>query len=510
MTIQLLPTRLSNRSLWQLCALPLLVFLLGPSKTFAQPGNTCITPLGISALPFDDAGNTSTYGDDYELTDVPPLAAGAITTGTGSNYYLSGDDVVYAYTPSGNQVITITTTNDDDWIGLWAFTGCPFATTVGYHTSISGATRAINNLPVQGGTTYYFVISTWAAPQSTNYTIHIELISVADVCTGTPDPGATTGPLTFCPGVNFTLGLENAFPNSGITFQWETSTDGAIWTNASGASTSATYTTFLIGPTWYRAQVTCAGGGTGTSTPLEMMMNPPNACYCTPTGSTNNTDEILNFSLSDLNNTSAPSEGINGYIDYTSTVAAAHLLTGASYVASLTSGPGSGPHGAAIWIDMDDNGFFEAMEMVTSASSIAASTTAGFPAFTVANAPGIHRLRVQYTYSQMGSSLLPCVINTTYAETEDYLVEIEGSVGIASLYLNSVSVHPNPASTELFITTPDRKPAHIKVFNMTGQLVLDVAMTTHLDVADLAPGSYSLLIADAEGNIQARTRFMKQ
>ncbi len=141
----------------------------------AQVGDVCETPNVISSLPYDDAGNTSTYGNDYGMDDVPVLAAGAVTDGTGSEYYLTGNDVVYAYTPSANGVINVSTTNDDDWIGLWAFTGCSFSSTVGYHTQTNGATRAINGLSVMSNTTYYFVISTWSAPESTNYTIHVEV-----------------------------------------------------------------------------------------------------------------------------------------------------------------------------------------------------------------------------------------------------------------------------------------------------------------------------------------------
>ena len=141
-----------------------------------EDGETCETAMVVTSLPYDHAGNTSDYGNDYTNSDVPALATGAITTGTGSAYYLSGDDVVYAYTPIEDQLINVTTTNDDDWIGLWAFTGCPFNSTVGYHTATSGTTRMINSLPVTAGTTYYFVISTWNPPMSTDYTIHIEVV----------------------------------------------------------------------------------------------------------------------------------------------------------------------------------------------------------------------------------------------------------------------------------------------------------------------------------------------
>src|SRR5690554_311043 len=162
----------------KLFVLLIALFVLNSLEGYGQiNGSTCNNPLVVNSLPFNDAGNTSTYGSNYLSSDVPPLATGAITNGTGSNSYLSGDEVVYAYTPICNQVVTITTTNDDDWIGLWAFTGCSFSSTVGYHTSISGATRSIVDLPLTGGETYYFVISTWSAPQSTNYTINITLVS---------------------------------------------------------------------------------------------------------------------------------------------------------------------------------------------------------------------------------------------------------------------------------------------------------------------------------------------
>src|SRR5690554_1106305 len=172
-------------------------------------GETCDAPIVVTALPFDDAGNTADYGDNYSSGDVPPVATDAVTNGTGSSSYLNGDDVVYAYTPADDEVLNISTTNDNDWIGLWAFTGCPFTSTVGYHTSTSGDTRLIEELPVTAGETYYFVISTWAPPESTDYTILIERVG------GTPPGGdcslATEG--VFENGKSFTKNLDRVVAN---------------------------------------------------------------------------------------------------------------------------------------------------------------------------------------------------------------------------------------------------------------------------------------------------------
>ncbi|MEO7081129.1 MAG: GEVED domain-containing protein, partial [Flavobacteriales bacterium] len=241
-------------------------------------------------------------------------------------------------------------------------------------------------------------------------------------CTGTPAPGTTTGPASVCATIPFTLGLTNTTPGSGVSYQWYAD-DGSGFVPV--GTDSPTLTTSQSVATSYYVDVTCsAGPSTGTSSVLSVAMNAPTACYCTPTGAANNSDEIRNFTLSTLNNNSAASEGTAGYSNYTGTVAAAQLTEGLSYTASLTSGAGTGNHGAAIWIDYNDNGFFEATERVADLpSTIGANATVSFPSFT-AGAVGVHRLRVQYTYSQAGAGLNPCTITSAYAETEDYLVNI--------------------------------------------------------------------------------------
>src|SRR5690606_1777437 len=128
-----------------------------------------------------------------------------------------------------------------------------------------------------------------------------------------------------CLGTDFTLSIENVIQENGISYQWETSTDGTTWVTATGSSTGFTYTAMQMEVTWYRCQVSCAGGGTAASTPVQVGLNPPNECYCTPTGAANNEHEIRNFTLGYLNNTCGPSVGTNGYMDYTRIVAPAQL-----------------------------------------------------------------------------------------------------------------------------------------------------------------------------------------
>ena len=139
-------------------------------------GSVCGGPIDILSLPYQDINNTSGFGDDYETTDLPPLAPDAINNGY-STLYLGGDDVVYAYTPSEDQFIDVTLSDHDTWVGLFAITGCPFESTVASQTGSDNQGRAFEALPVMAGTTYYFVISTFPAPQTTAYQLDIEISS---------------------------------------------------------------------------------------------------------------------------------------------------------------------------------------------------------------------------------------------------------------------------------------------------------------------------------------------
>lgn len=175
------------------------------------------------------------------------------------------------------------------------------------------------------------------------------------------------------------------------------------------------YSTFLTAPSLYVDDIE-----------IDVYEDSPE--YCIPEGMQNNDDEMLNFTLANLNNDSEPLEGENGYNDYTESVEPAELVIEQSYIASITTGTGLGAHGAAIWIDYNDNGIFEEEEMVSFIeNTIAANSTVDFPEFEVENALGLHRLRVLYTFNMSGTDFDPC-LNSAYSEIEDYMVNVTNQV----------------------------------------------------------------------------------
>ncbi len=139
--------------------------------TIAAPpvGEVCGNPIVVGALPYSTTDETENYEDDY--TGAP----GASCSSTSS--YLNGDDVVYSYSPGSNTSIDVDLTAiGSNYAGIFIYTDCA---DIG-NTCVTGATNggstgdlAISDFLVSSGTTYYIVISTWASPQSTTYTLDI-------------------------------------------------------------------------------------------------------------------------------------------------------------------------------------------------------------------------------------------------------------------------------------------------------------------------------------------------
>jgi len=137
-------------------------------------GDVCENSIVVESLPYNSSANTNLFGDNYSGANVPPYAPNAIITGSTGTFYLDGDDVVYSFTSATNTFIDVDVTNIASWVGLWAFTGCPFTSTVGSHNDFPATSRQFSALPVSAGQTVYIVISTWPAPQSTSYTLNIQ------------------------------------------------------------------------------------------------------------------------------------------------------------------------------------------------------------------------------------------------------------------------------------------------------------------------------------------------
>ena len=95
-----------------------------------------------------------------------------------------------------------------------------------------------------------------------------------------------------CVNENFNLSTTYSLTPTGLTFQWQASTDGGVtWNNIAGATT-ATVTASETVTTQYRCEITSCGGTAGYSSPVNVNLQSPPALavsasaagYCSPGG----------------------------------------------------------------------------------------------------------------------------------------------------------------------------------------------------------------------------------
>jgi len=239
-----------------------------------------------------------------------------------------------------------------------------------------------------------------------------------------------------CSGIAFNLSTNYTGLTDGLTYQWQVSTDGGLnWTNISGA-TSLTYSTNLTVASSFRIGISSCGGTLEYSAPVSVGLAPPTDCYCTPvyTTGTSSGDLISNVTIvgTTLSNNTGFVAGTPSYTFFTGQPNyTATLLPSSSYTLQVSTGEW-GDQGYAAWIDYNDDGVFDATELIgATPTTIGSSFTSGqvnaSSSFTIALActppAGVHRLRIRGVYAQNGPTIQPCA-SYTWGETEDYLITI--------------------------------------------------------------------------------------
>ena len=107
--------------------------------------------------------------------------------------------------------------------------------------------------------------------------------SPAIPCTGTPNAGSATSTLTniLCVGAPITLSLTGATAASGLTYQWQSSTDNINWTNITGA-TNASYNTIQTATSlYYRCVVKCTGSNLSSNSTSVQVTSVSGPSYAT-------------------------------------------------------------------------------------------------------------------------------------------------------------------------------------------------------------------------------------
>lgn len=252
-------------------------------------------------------------------------------------------------------------------------------------------------------------------------------------CTAPPTAGtAVASASSVCPSTSFTVSLSGNSFGLGQTYQWESSTDNVNFTPIAGA-TNASYSNTQSQSTYYRAVVTCSGQST-TSSSVQVNTTPFVNCYCSSNATSAADEEILNVTISTMNNSSTcsttggPGSVQSMYSDYTTTVPAPILARTVNYPFSVQVGTCGGNFGnvTKVYIDFNQNGSFsdpgETIYNPTAAAT-GPNLVSGTVTIPATATLGLTRMRVVTVETSVITSVNPCG-TYTWGETEDYFVEI--------------------------------------------------------------------------------------
>lgn len=410
------------------------------------------------------SGGNSAYSD-YRSSIVAPSvqAAGSYSISVsvnngGTEYAAAWIDLDHSGTFDASEFMNIPLTLATTWNG-----------TVSYaipSSALSGQTVLRLRSRYSSAITSTDACTAFSYGETEDYLINI---TPAPTCTGTPAPGNTVSSANpACASTNFTLSLEFPPAVAGVTYDWQSSPDGATWTSTGG--TGISYTTSQTVATYYQCVVTCTTSGlSATSTPLQVTMNSFLNCYCTPSHQFGTSGgfygPISNVTLNTLNNTSSYPAALPYYTDYpASGSTTTTVVAGATYNMSISSQY----YWLGAWFDWNQNGIFETTEYTSFGTNSSGSVIVSTQAITVpvTAVVGQTKMRVNseaYFYSMSSASACGPFF---YGETEDYTVTVlvagncsgapSASVTTASVSNlcpgGSVTLGTNPLYTDAGIT----------------------------------------------------------
>jgi hypothetical protein len=259
-------------------------------------------------------------------------------------------------------------------------------------------------------------------------------------CSGLPYPGIpSVSPSSGTAGSTASLSASSVSYNSGLTYQWQVSTDGGVtWTNIVGATTLPYAVTIPNQPVnstvQYRLGVTC-GAQTAYSTHTSFSIG----AYCVPTitNAANSFMTKVSFlgTLQDVTNTSTYSTSPVGYQNFMNLPLLPKQAQGAGINVYVQS-PNTSYMRA--WVDWNNNAVFDDSELVYSSETyLAYSTTFGF-VIPAGQTPGRYRFRIRTTNAVIGAN--PSCEAYSNGETEDYLFQVVASCNANITGVNNVLV----------------------------------------------------------------------
>jgi hypothetical protein len=234
---------------------------------------------------------------------------------------------------------------------------------------------------------------------------------------------------------------------------------------------------------------------------------------CSPLGDLSYADGFHLFQVGTIDNYTG--EGGTGYENFTNLHT--DLEQGASHELTVTTGYGN--QFIRVWIDFNDDYVFSLDELVVDNYEIADGQSD-------ANAPYTETMQLIISESAtLGEHVMRAKSNwnagvpndaceeTTYGETEDYMVNIVESLSTNNIQIENISIFPNPINNMLNVNVGSNIGLNYSIFNITGQTIFKgkfAEFNNRVDFSDLSEGIYFLRLIDSQLNKQNTYKLIKK
>lgn len=241
-----------------------------------------------------------------------------------------------------------------------------------------------------------------------------------------------------------------------------------------------------------RSSLTTSKGAT-TLPIVPVVTATPIAASCTPPGVTTPANYLVgptSVKLGQIDNSSAGywAGAASYYVDYTTKACSMNGYTEllSTQAQTIQVGFVNNNQSVRAWIDYNNNGTFEASELVATGDNVAVdsnrqgllSATFTPPASVVLNTP--LRMRVIADAPSIPATMAPCG-QLTYGQAEDYTVKFVTTLGTTDVKAseNDFVIYPNPslAGDQVFIKAKNAKNLNVLISDMSGRLVATPSLT---------------------------------
>lgn len=287
----------------------------------------------------------------------------------------------------------------------------------------------------------------------------LDYVRVVPPCSGAPVAG-TVKPVTPCANMDFQLALLNYPLASGLSYQWQYSTNGTVFTNLPGGN-QMYGTDNISAPTYFRCIVTCTNSGlSDTTAPYLATLAPFYMCYCNSAAMYGDAEDIGNVTIKTQpanvvlldNGVASPleynSDAVNVYTDYRTTITPVPLYMDSTYNASIIEITSYSFTDCSVagFIDYNRDGIFQSTETIF--TGVTAYPNQDVNAnFTVPLGDSIGITGMRFVMQEGTGTVNPCG-SYYYGETEDYLANIffpncDGPANPGTAHISDTSMCPD-------------------------------------------------------------------